>query len=121
LDYFVNENGVQFDPVLFGDYRDNNAAIIGDGDFTGGFFNDAMPNFDFSSPFNWNDLTGSTRTGLTPAVQKPNPLEQADILTSPGFENEEVVPGDDMSKLMKCRDIWYSTPDFEHINTAANA
>jgi AP-1-like factor len=106
MDYFVNENGGQFDPILFGDYRDNNAAIIGDGDFTGGFFNDAMPNFDFATPFNWNDLTGSNRTGLTPAVPKPNPLEQADVLTSADYENEEVVPGDDMSKLMSCHNIW---------------
>ncbi|KAF2716841.1 PAP1-domain-containing protein [Polychaeton citri CBS 116435] len=41
-----------FDPVLFGDYRDSNDAIVGGGDFTGGFFNDALEPFDYSSPSN---------------------------------------------------------------------
>jgi AP-1-like factor len=109
MDYFVNQNGGQFDPILFGDYRDSTAAIVGDGDFTGGFFNDAMPNFDFSAPLDWNDLTGgSLRTGLTPAIQKPNPMEQADALLS-GIDEEEVVPADNTSQMLSCHKIWYDT------------
>jgi AP-1-like transcription factor len=103
--WLAQQNGGQFDPMLFGDYRDSQSAIVGDGDFTGGFFNDALPaTADYSSPFNW-DL-GVTGTGLTPAIQKPNPLEQADLLQA-GADEEEVVPGEDRSKMLTCHKIWY--------------
>jgi AP-1-like factor len=111
IDYFATQNGGQFDPMLFGDYRDSQAAIVGDGDFTGGFFNDALPSaVDFGSPFNW-DVNIST--GLTPALQKPNPMEaamgRADALANgkAGEEEEEVVPADDMGNMMSCHKIWY--------------
>jgi AP-1-like factor len=115
VDYFANQNGGQFDPVLFGDYHQSNAAIVGDGDFTGGFFNDALPtSADWGSQFSWNDLTGSSmRTGLTPAVQKSNPLDplqQADALVS-GIDEDEVVPGEDTSQMLSCHKIWYDWPD----------
>ena len=42
IDFLANQNGGQFDPTLFGDYRESQAAIVGDGDFTGGFFNDVF-------------------------------------------------------------------------------
>jgi AP-1-like factor len=103
FDWFSNQNGGQFDPVLFGDYREPQNAIVGDGDFTGGFFNDAMPTMDFNSPFNWADLTAPT--GFTPAIQKPNPLEQADALQA-GLDEDEVVPGDDPNSLLSCHKIW---------------
>lgn len=104
FDWFATQNGGQFDPVLFGDYRDPQTAIVGDGDFTGGFFNNAMaPSMDFTSPFNWADLTAPT--GLTPAVQKTNPMDQADALLA-GIEEDEVVPGEDQSSLLSCHKIW---------------
>lgn len=112
IDYFANQNGGGFDPVLFGDYRDSQAAIVGDGDFTGGFFNDALPSaVEFGSPFNWDT---NMSTGLTPAVQKPNPMEEAikhaDAIAE-GNE-EEVVPGDDVAKLLTCHNIWYVHTNF---------
>ncbi|KAE9985133.1 hypothetical protein EG327_004801 [Venturia inaequalis] len=114
FDWFATQNGGQFDPVLFGDYRDPQTAIVGDGDFTGGFFNDAMaPAMDFTSPFNWADLTAPT--GLTPAVQKTNPLDQADALLA-GIDEDEVVPGEDQSSLLSCHKIWdklQDRPDFK--------
>lgn len=104
FDWFATQNGGQFDPVLFGDYRDPQTAIVGDGDFTGGFFNDAMaPSMDFTSPFNWADLTAPT--GLTPAVQKTDPMGQADALLA-GIDEDEVVPGEDQSSLLSCHKIW---------------
>ena len=42
--------------MLFGDYRETQEAIVGDGDFNNGFFNDAFP-FDFGSPLNLPDLS----------------------------------------------------------------
>ena len=98
IDFFANQNGGQFDPTLFGDYRESQTAIVGDGDFTGGFFNDAFPITDFGSPFHFGD---------TPAVQKPNPLEEAVRLQEGGDADEEVVPGDDPSSMLNCHKIWW--------------
>ncbi|KAF2423404.1 PAP1-domain-containing protein [Tothia fuscella] len=110
FDWFAAQNGGSFDPVLFGDYREPQNAIVGDGDFTGGFFNDAMPApMDFGSPFNWADLTAPTGlpTGFTPVILKTNPLEQADALQA-GFDDveEEVVPGENSNELLTCNKIW---------------
>jgi len=96
IDFLANQNGGQFDPTLFGDYRESQAAIVGDGDFTGGFFNDAFPFTDFGSPFNFGDNT--------PAIPKPNPLEEIERQQDGG--DEEVVPGDDMSQMLNCHKIW---------------
>lgn len=94
IDFFANQNGGQFDPALFGDYRDSQNAIVGDGDFTNGFFNDAFPITDYGSPFHFGD---------TPAVQKPNPLEEIERLQD---GEEEVVPGEDISQMLNCHKIW---------------
>ncbi|KAF2193517.1 PAP1-domain-containing protein [Zopfia rhizophila CBS 207.26] len=95
IDFFANQNGGQFDPTLFGDYRDSQNAIVGEGDFTGGFFNDAFPITDFGSPFHFGD---------TPAVQKPNPLEEVERQQDGG--DDEVVPGEDPSQMLNCHKIW---------------
>jgi len=59
---------------------------------------------DFSSPFGWADLTAPT--GLTPAVQKKNPMEIADALVA-GGDDDEVVPADKPGALLSCHTIWY--------------
>ncbi len=94
IDFFANQNGGQFDPALFGDYRDTQNAIIGDGDFTNGFFNDAFLNTGYGSPFHFGD---------TPAVQKSNPLEEIERIQN---GEEEVVPGEDPSSMLNCHKIW---------------
>jgi len=103
IDWLSNQNGGQFDPLLFGDYRDSQAAIVGDGDFTGGFFNDAfsMPDLgNVGSPFNFGDRS-------TPApTSKPNPIEAMEKLQD-GLDDDEVVPADDRSQMMSCHNIWY--------------
>lgn len=100
----ANQNGGGFDPQLFDTYRESQTAIVGDGDFTGGFFNDAMPAGDFGSPFDWANITAPT--GLTPFMPKPNPLEVADALQA-GAEEEEVVPADAPGSMLNCHKIWY--------------
>ncbi|KAF2830672.1 PAP1-domain-containing protein [Ophiobolus disseminans] len=104
IDYFANENGGQFDPTLFGEYRDTQAAIVGDGDFTGGFFNDAFLNAGYGSPFHFGD---------TPAIQKPNPLEEIERLQE---GEDEVVPGDDINSMLNCHKIW-SVYTFHYVST----
>jgi AP-1-like factor len=99
IDYFANQNGGQFDPTLFGEYRDTQNAIVGDGDFTGGFFNDAFLNAGYGSPFHFGD---------TPAVQKPNPLEEIERMQD---GEDEVVPGDDINSMLNCHKIWSVYPE----------
>ncbi|KAJ4359485.1 DNA-binding transcription factor yap1 [Didymosphaeria variabile] len=94
FDFFANQNGGNFDPTLFGDYRESQNAIVGDGDFSNGFFNDAFPIADYGSPFHFGD---------TPAVQKPNPLEEIERIQD---GDDEVVPGDDPAQLLNCHKIW---------------
>ncbi|KAF1957167.1 PAP1-domain-containing protein [Byssothecium circinans] len=104
IDFFANQNGGQFDPSLFGEYRDSQNAIVGDGDFTNGFFNDAFPIADFGSPFHFGD---------TPAVQKSNPLEEIERMQD---GDDEVVPGEDTSQMLNCHKIWdklANRPDFK--------
>ncbi|KAF2130667.1 PAP1-domain-containing protein [Dothidotthia symphoricarpi CBS 119687] len=104
IDYFANQNGGHFDPTLFGEYRDTQNAIVGDGDFTGGFFNDAFLNTGYGSPFHFGD---------TPAVQKPNPMELIERIQD---GDEEVVPGEDINSMLNCHKIWdklSSRPDFK--------
>jgi len=109
IDWLSNQNGGQFDPLLFGDYRDSQAAIVGDGDFTGGFFNDAfsMPDLgNVGSPFNFGE-------NPTPApTSKPNAIEAIEKLQD-GLDDDEVVPADDRSQMMSCHNIWY-VPDAQH-------
>jgi AP-1-like factor len=95
FDFFANQNGGNFDPTLFGDYRESQSAIVGDGDFTNGFFNDAFPLADYgNSPFHFGD---------TPAIQKSNPLEDIERIQD---GDDEVVPGDDPAQLLNCHKIW---------------
>ncbi|KAF1808016.1 PAP1-domain-containing protein [Eremomyces bilateralis CBS 781.70] len=109
IDWLADQNGGQFDPLLFGEYRESQAAVVGDGDFTGGFFNDAFP-IDLSSPFG--------TTGITPGLQsatKRNPMEEIDALNN-ADDDDEVVPGEDRSKMLSCHSIWdklQDRPDFK--------
>lgn len=73
FDWLATQNGGQFDPVLFNDYRDSQAAVVGDGDFTGGFFDDSMPFADYD---NFNLDLEPTTTISAPAPSKPSLLEQ---------------------------------------------
>ncbi|EON68608.1 hypothetical protein W97_07866 [Coniosporium apollinis CBS 100218] len=104
IDWFANQNGGLFDPMLFGDYRESQAAIVGDGDFTGGLFDDTFNYADFGSPL----------TFPTPAPLKPNPIEEMEKLQD-GID-EDVVPANDSSQLLSCHSIWdklSKRPDFK--------
>jgi len=91
FDWMAQQNGGQFDPVLFGDYRESQDAVTS-GDF-GSFFNEAYPFAEFGSPFN---------TGLSP-MPKRNILQEMDDKLD---DDEEVVPGEDPQKMLNCTSIW---------------
>lgn len=96
IDWLAQQNGGQFDPVLFGDYRESQDAVISQ-DF-GSFFNDAFPLPDLGSPFhNFNEVAPSPapRSNLMKAIEDRQ-----------NGEDEEVVPGEDRSSMMTCNKIW---------------
>jgi AP-1-like transcription factor len=99
IDFFATQNDGQFNPVLFGDYRESQNAVMGDGDFTGGFFDDAFGMGSYGSPnFHFGDTPAIT------TANKPNPLEQIERIQD--GDDEEVVPGEDTSQMLNCHKIW---------------
>ena len=94
IDWLANQNGGQFDPVLFGEYRESQDAIVGGGDFTGGFFSDAFNLPEFGSP----SVFGQNTT--------PNNLMMEVEKTQNGLDDEEMVPGEDPTQMLNCNKIW---------------
>jgi AP-1-like transcription factor len=100
IDWLANQNGGRFDPVLFGDYRDSQEAIVGDGDFTGGFFNDNF-GFDWGSPLNF------TEPQLPAIAPEPSKTKLKEKLERQQDDlDNAVVPGEDRSQLLNCNEIW---------------
>ncbi|GCB20734.1 AP-1-like transcription factor CAP1 [Aspergillus awamori] len=93
LDMLAQQNGGQFDPVLFGDWREPQDAILSQ-DF-GTFFDDAFPLPDLGSPS--HNLTEA-------ATQQP---PKKDLIAEIDSKlDEEVVPGEDKSQMLSCTKIW---------------
>ena len=53
FDYLAQQNGGQFDPVLYGGYRDPHENILNN--YVPEFFNDAFNDSDFSMPYYTGD------------------------------------------------------------------
>ncbi|TVY50390.1 AP-1-like transcription factor napA [Lachnellula cervina] len=94
IDWFAQQNGNQFDPQLFGDYREPQENILSGDNFGDSFFTDAFAMPDFNSPFNAEP---------SPAPAKKDLVAQIDDKQN---EDDEVVPGEDTSKLLTCNTIW---------------
>lgn len=97
LDWFAQQNGGQFDPVLFGDWREPQDAVLSQ-DF-GDFFNDA---------FNIPELENE------PDHKQPPKHDLVAQIDKKMDEDEEVVPGEDKSQLWTCTKIWYSSRDIQN-------
>ncbi|RDL37195.1 PAP1-domain-containing protein [Venustampulla echinocandica] len=95
IDWFAQQNGNQFDPQLFGDYREPQDNIISGDAFGDSFFSDAFAVPDFTSPFNIEP---------SPAPHKKDLVQQIDEQQNEG--DEEVVPAEDTTKLLNCNTIW---------------
>lgn len=96
IDFMAQQNGGQFDPLLFGDWREPQDAVLTQ-DFNS-FFDDAFPLPDLGSPSH-NITEADTHT-----QPKKNILEQMD-----NKMDEEVVPGEDKAQMLSCNKIWYVT------------
>jgi AP-1-like factor len=92
--WLASQNGFQFDPQIFGDYREPQESVLGTvgGDDT--FFNDAFP-VDFTTPYN---------VALSPvATKKDKPDLMAQIDAAKNGDDEAVGPD---GQLLTCNTIW---------------
>lgn len=96
--WLPNNIATDFDPVLFGDYREAQDNILSQ-DF-GSFFNDAYPLPDLGSPLhNYSDVAPEQASNGGPI--RIDLLKQVEAAKE---GNEEVVPNTD--KPMTCNKIW---------------
>lgn len=90
---WLPESDFEFDPQLFGDYREPQNTVLSHG-FDDSYFNDAF-DMDFPTPYNL-PVTG-------PATAKKDLIAQIDAAK----EADETVPG---SQVLTCPKIWYGQP-----------
>ena len=99
FNWFAQQNGGGFDPVLFGDYRESQDAVASQ-DF-GAFFNDAFPLPELGSPeHNFDEVP--------PSPAKPDLMAQVEAAQD---GKEEHTTSKDVSKMIGCNQIWF-VPSF---------
>ncbi|CAG8980929.1 hypothetical protein HYALB_00003788 [Hymenoscyphus albidus] len=94
IDWFAQQNDNQFEPQLFGDYREPQDNILSGDAFGNSFFSDAFAGPDFTTPFNIEP---------SPQPAKNDLVAQIDAQKE---KDDEVVPAEDTSKLLSCNTIW---------------
>ncbi|PHH90318.1 hypothetical protein CDD83_3992 [Cordyceps sp. RAO-2017] len=91
FDWLANQNGGQFDPQLFGDYREPQDSILSNPNLDD-FFNDAL-DADFMTPYNLPPAA----TAAAATAPKKNLIDEIDA------KLDEDLPKD---KNVKCAEIW---------------
>ena len=98
IDWLAQQNGGQFDPVLFGDYRDPQENILNNNSF-GDYFNDAFPVQDlqdFSSAYNTADFA--------------SPPPKQDLMQQVDKQKEgsplAFIPSDEARQFISCDKVW---------------
>ncbi|KAL8728100.1 MAG: hypothetical protein Q9166_005625 [cf. Caloplaca sp. 2 TL-2023] len=81
IDWLARQNGGQFDPVLFGNYRDTQHDP-----FNSDFFSEAFLNQDFNTPFNMPE-------DLSPPITEPKKDLMQQVEEQKEGGNDEIVPG----------------------------
>ncbi|KAF2963685.1 hypothetical protein GQX73_g9888 [Xylaria multiplex] len=94
FDWLSQQNGGQFDPQLFGEYREPQSNILANTTLDDSFFNDAF-DVDFLTSFN------------APAIPSPNPAKK-DICAEIDArkETEDTIVTSANGKLLTCNNIW---------------
>ncbi|XDG05619.1 hypothetical protein ABKA04_005234 [Annulohypoxylon sp. FPYF3050] len=91
IDWMSQQNGGQFDPQLFGDYREPQDNILSSATFDDSFFNDAF-DVDFTTPYN---------VAPSPNAPKKNLIAEIDARK----ESEDTIISSN-GKLLTCNNIW---------------
>ena len=107
IDWMAQQNGGQFDPVLFGDYRDPQESIMNGG--FGDFFNDAFMGQDFGSPFNTGELLNEPiqqqATPAPPAApSKPDLMKEVEAAQNAN-DDPQIVPAK-LQRFIGCDKLW---------------
>ena len=108
IDWLAQQNGGQFDPVLFGDYRDPQDNIMNGG--YNDFFSDAFLAQDFSTPYNTGELSESQQNipastpATNPAPPKTDLMKEVDAAQDAN-DNPEVVPAQ-RPNYITCDKLW---------------
>jgi AP-1-like factor len=97
IDWLASQNGYQFDPQLFGDYREPQNNVLTGGLYDDTFFAEAfsLPEFNTNSPF--------VIAASPAAASKKDLVQEIDQKLN---QEDEVVPGEDTSKLLTCNTMW---------------
>lgn len=118
LDWLASQNNGQFDPVLFGDYRESQDAVVGDGDFSNGLFDDNANAFgDFNDPFDFGlqSMPAPQQSPPSAPPQTHNLMEHVAAQgdgKSPGASNHSNAPPKDSCAyggekgMMTAHKIW---------------
>nr|XP_036587054.1 bZIP transcription factor (ap-1) [Colletotrichum truncatum]KAF6797784.1 bZIP transcription factor (ap-1) [Colletotrichum truncatum] len=93
IDWLAQQNGGQFDPQLFGDYREPQENILGSNNLDDSFFNDAL-DADFFTPYNM---------APSPAVPKKNLIDQIDAAKN---ADDDVIKDAVKAENYNCNKIW---------------
>ncbi|KAL8768842.1 MAG: hypothetical protein Q9209_005023 [Squamulea sp. 1 TL-2023] len=91
IDWMARQNGGQFDPELFGDYRDTQNDLL-----NSDFFSEAFLNQDFNTPFNMPE-------NLSPEEPKRDLMQQVDEQKEGG--HDEVVSAGS-KQYLTCDKLW---------------
>lgn len=95
IDWFAQQNGNQFDPQLFADYREpQNNILAGNGLYDDSFFSEA-----FTMP----DLNNPLIVDTSPVPPKKDLVAEIDDRLN---ADEEVVPGEAAGQMLTCNNMW---------------
>ncbi|KAK3941641.1 transcription factor PAP1-domain-containing protein [Diplogelasinospora grovesii] len=89
---WLPQTNFQFDPQLFGDYREPQESILSNG-FDDSFFNDAL-DMDFPTPYNLPLTAGSAVSNKKDLISQIDEAKNSDDVSSTG-------------QLLTCNKIWY--------------
>ncbi|ORY61316.1 transcription factor PAP1-domain-containing protein [Pseudomassariella vexata] len=103
FDWLTQQNGGQFDPQLFGDYREPQENILSNNAFDDSFFNDAF-DADFTTPFN---------VAPTPNLPKTNLVAEIDAAK----ENDDTIVAGANGRLLTCNNIWEKLQNCPKVQT----
>ena len=111
IDWMAQQNGGQFDPVLFGDYRDPQDSILNNS--FGEFFNDAFPSpQDFTSPYNTGEAASQSQPQKRDLMQGDRGSEERRTRRSCArrgsatMADGEEVPGGNPKQFLTCDKLW---------------
>jgi len=104
MNWLTSSTNFQFDPQLFGDYRESQESVLASKGLDDSFFNDAFE-MDFTTPYN---------VAVPPVVQpkKGGLLDQIDAAKESDSDITTVT-----GQQLTCNNIWYGTPEYSALTS----